>query len=146
MAKGLEELGLDKLPPIKLSYNTSEAHAAIAQAVQDMWKENLGVEVELNNEEWAVYLDSMGAGNFQAGRMGWLADFNDAINFLEIFESVGGNNYTNWESAEYQDLLKKSRAETDPEAREDILRQAEAIFMEDLPISPSLFLYKRMDE
>ena len=56
----MEELGLDKLPPIKLSYNTSEAHAAIAQAVQDMWKENLGAEVELNNEEWAVYLDSWG--------------------------------------------------------------------------------------
>jgi oligopeptide transport system substrate-binding protein len=136
LAKGLEELGLEKLPKITLSYNTSEAHGAIAQAVQDMWKEALGVEVELNNEEWAVYLDSMGAGNFQVGRMGWLADFNDAINFLEIFESVGGNNYTNWEDAEYKELLKQSRTETDPAARRDLLRKAEEIFMEDLPISP----------
>ncbi len=136
LAKGLEELGLEKLPKVTLSYNTSEAHGNIAQAVQDMWKEALGVEVELNNEEWAVYLDSMGAGNFQVGRMGWLADFNDAINFLEIFETVGGNNYTNWEDAEYQDLLKKSRTETDPVARRDLLRKAEEIFMRDLPISP----------
>ncbi|MHA6260490.1 ABC transporter substrate-binding protein [Sporosarcina sp. CAU 1771] len=136
LAKGLEELGLDKLPPVKLSYNTSEAHGSIAQAVQDMWKENLGVDVELHNEEWGVYLDSMGSGDFQVGRMGWLADFNDAINFLEIFETVGGNNYTNWEDAEYQDLLKKSRAETDPAAREQLLRDAEAIFMEALPIAP----------
>jgi len=136
LAKGLEELGLEKLPKITLSYNTSEAHGAIAQAVQDMWKEALGVEVELNNEEWAVYLDSMGAGNFQVGRMGWLADFNDAINFLEIFESVGGNNYTNWEDAEYKELLKQSRTETDPAARRDLLRKAEEIFMEALPISP----------
>ena len=142
----MEELGLDKLPPVKLSYNTSEAHAAIAQAVQDMWKENLGVDVELNNEEWAVYLDSMGAGNFQVGRMGWLADFNDAINFLEIFESVGGNNYTNWENAEYQDLLKQSRAETDPEAREDLLRKAEDYLHGGLTNRSNLFLYKRMDE
>lgn len=69
LEKGLEELGLDSLPTIQLSYNTSEAHAVIAQAVQDMWNQNLGVEVELNNEEWNVYLDTMGAGNFQVGRM-----------------------------------------------------------------------------
>ena len=101
-----------------------------------MWKKNLGVSVELHNEEWGVYLDSMGAGNFQVGRMGWIADFNDAINFLEIFETVGGNNYTNWENAEYQELLKKSRTETDKAAREKLLRDAEAIFMEELPLSP----------
>ena len=106
----MEELGLSELPTVKLSYNTSEAHGAIAQAVQDMWKKNLEINVELHNEEWAVYLDSMGAGDFQVGRMGWLADFNDAINFLEIFETVGGNNYTNWENADYQGLLKESRA------------------------------------
>lgn len=139
LAKGLEELGLDKLPTVKLSYNTSEAHGSIAQAVQDMWKENLGVEVELHNEEWAVYLDSMGSGDFQIGRMGWLADFNDAINFLEIFETIGGNNYTNWENADYQELLKQSRTETDAAAREEILRQAEDIFMEELPLAPVYF-------
>ncbi len=139
LAKGLEELGLTKLPTVKLSYNTSEAHASIAQAVQDMWKENLGVDVELNNAEWAVYLDSMGSGDFQVGRMGWIADFNDAINFLEIFETVGGNNYTNWENADYQALLKQSRVETDVAARDEMLRKAEAIFMEELPLSPVYF-------
>lgn len=136
---GLEELGLDELPPITLAYNTSEAHATIAQAVQDMWSTNLGVDVTLSNEEWNVYLDNMGAGNFQVGRMGWLADFNDAINFLEIFNSIGGNNYTNWEDAEYQELLAQSRTETDPAARKEILRQAEEIFMEALPIAPVYF-------
>ncbi|SET51368.1 oligopeptide transport system substrate-binding protein [Oceanobacillus limi] len=136
---GLEELGLDELPPIQLSYNTDEAHAAIAQAVQDMWRENLGVDVELNNEEWNVYLDTMGEGNFQVGRMGWLADFNDAINFLEIFQSVGGNNYTNWEDEEYSDLLEQSRTETDDAARKEILREAEGIFMDAMPISPVYF-------
>ncbi|RDW20460.1 peptide ABC transporter substrate-binding protein [Oceanobacillus chungangensis] len=139
LATGLEELGLEELPAISLSYNTSEAHAAIAQAVQDMWRQNLGVEVTLNNEEWNVYLDSMSAGNFQTGRMGWLADFNDAINFIELFQSVGGNNYTNWESEEYSNLIEQSRTETDPDARKEILREAEAIFMEDLPIAPIYF-------
>lgn len=139
LEKGLEELGLDKLPTVKLSYNTDEGHATIAQAVQDMWKKSLDVDVELNNEEWNVYLDSMSEGNYQVGRMGWNADFNDAINFLEIFQSVGGNNYTNWESEEYSDLIEKSRTETDPEARKQILRDAEALFMEELPIAPIYF-------
>ena len=139
LEKGLEELGLDKLPKVKLSINTSEAHASIAQAIQDMWRENLGVDVELNNEEWNVYLDSLGEGNFQIGRMGWNADFNDAINFLEIFEHVGGNNYTNWENEEYAALLEKSRTETDEDARRDILRQAEEIFMDEMPVAPIYF-------
>ncbi|WP_106495911.1 peptide ABC transporter substrate-binding protein [Lentibacillus sp. Marseille-P4043] len=139
LQKGLDELGLDKLPTVKISYNTSEAHAAIAQAVQDMWRENLGVDVELNNEEWNVFLDTMSEGNYQVGRMGWNADFNDAINFLEIFESVGGNNYTNWENEEFANLIQKSRTETDEAARDDILRQAEKLFMDEMPIAPIYF-------
>ncbi|MTW87802.1 peptide ABC transporter substrate-binding protein [Virgibacillus dakarensis] len=139
LEKGMEELGIDKLPTIKLTYNTDEGHAAIAQAVQDMWRENLGVEVELNNEEWNVFLDTMGEGNYQVGRMGWIGDFNDAINFLEIFQTVGGNNYTNWENKEYAELLEKSRTETDLEARKDLLRQAEEIFMDEMPLAPIYF-------
>lgn len=139
LEKGLEELGLDKLPTVKLSYNTDEAHAAIAQAVQDMWKKNLDVDVELNNEEWNVYLDSLGEGNYQMGRIGWISDFNDAINFLELFETVGGNNYTNWENKDYQKLLKDSRAELDPDKRQEILKEAEALYMDELPIVPVYF-------
>ncbi|MBO1002130.1 peptide ABC transporter substrate-binding protein [Pseudogracilibacillus auburnensis] len=139
LAKGLEELGLDKLPKVKLSYNTDEEHAAIAQAIQDMWKKNLEVDVELNNEEWNVYLDSLSEGNYQIGRIGWIADFNDAINFLELFETVGGNNYTNWESKDYQELLKASRGELDSDKRMEILKEAEELYMEELPIAPVYF-------
>ena len=139
LEKGLEELGLDELPTVKLSYNTDEGHAAIAQAAQDIWKKELGVEVELNNEEWNVFLDSLGEGDYQMGRMGWIADFNDAINFLEIFETVGGNNYTNWEDDEYKALIKESRTELDPDKRREILREAEAIYMDQMPIAPVYF-------
>lgn len=139
LEKGLDELGLDELPKVKVSYNTDEGHEAIAQAVQDMWKKNLEVDVELNNEEWNVYLDNMGEGNYQIGRMGWIADFNDAINFLEIFETVGGNNYTNWEDEEYQDLLKASRKELDADKREELLKEAEQLFVDEMVISPVYF-------
>lgn len=148
LEKGLEELGVDKLPTVKLSYNTDEGHEAIAQAAQDIWKKELGVEVELNNEEWNVYLDSLGEGDYQMGRIGWIADFNDAINFLEIFETVGGNNYTNWEDEEYQALIKESRTELDPDKRREILRDAEEVFMDHMPIVPVYFysnLYAHKD-
>lgn len=139
LEKGLEELGLDELPKIKLSYNTDEGHAAIAQAVQDMWNRELGINIELNNEEWNVYLDSLSSGDYQIGRIGWIADFNDAINFLELYETAGGNNYTNWENEEYKELLKQSRAELDSDKRQEILREAEELFMEELPIIPIYF-------
>jgi len=139
LEEGLDELDLDELPKVKISYNTDEGHEAIAQALQDLWKKNLDVDVELNNEEWNVYLDSMSEGDYQIGRMGWIADFDDAINFLEIFETVGGNNYTNWEDEDYQALLKESREELDPDKREDILKEAEEMFMDEMVIAPVYF-------
>jgi oligopeptide transport system substrate-binding protein len=143
LQKGLEELGYkdaSELPAVALSYNTSEAHQKIAQAIQDMWKQNLGVEVTLDNSEWAVYLDKVHALDYQVARMGWLGDFNDAINFLEMYRDAdGGNNDTGWESKEFQDLLAQSAKEADPEARQQLLKDAEAIFMEDMPVAPIYF-------
>lgn len=143
LQKGLEELGLkdaSELPAVTLSYNTSEAHQKIAQAIQDMWKQNLGVEVTLDNAEWNVFLDNVNQMDYQVARMGWLGDFNDAINFLEMYRDAdGGNNNTGWESKEFQELLAKSATETDPEARQQLLKDAEAIFMEDMPVAPIYF-------
>ncbi|MED4766440.1 peptide ABC transporter substrate-binding protein [Cytobacillus firmus] len=143
LQKGLEELGYkdaSELPAVTLSYNTSEAHQKIAQAIQDMWKQNLGVEVTLDNAEWNVFLDKVNQMDYQVARMGWLGDFNDAINFLEMYRDADrGNNNTGWESKEFQDLLAKSATETDPEARQQLLKDAEAIFMEDMPVAPIYF-------
>lgn len=143
LQKGLEEMGLSdpsELPAITLSYNTSEAHAKIAQAIQDMWKNNLGVEVTLDNKEWAVYLDAIHNMDYQIGRLGWLSDFNDAINFLEIYRDAdGGNNNTGWSNKEFQDLLAKSATEGDPAARQQLLKDAEAIFMDEMPVAPIYF-------
>ncbi|KAB2335893.1 peptide ABC transporter substrate-binding protein [Bacillus mesophilum] len=143
LAAGLEELGLSdasELPAITLSYNTSEGHQKIAQAIQDMWTQNLGVEVTLNNQEWAVYLDSVHALDYQVARMGWLGDFNDGINFLEAYRDAdGGNNDTGWEDPEFQELLAQSATETDPDARQQLLKDAEAIFMDAMPVAPIYF-------
>ncbi|MCQ5364032.1 ABC transporter substrate-binding protein [Anoxybacillus salavatliensis] len=143
LQKGLQELGLKdvkELPPITLSFNTSEAHAKIAQAIQDMWKKNLGIEVKLENAEWNVYIDKLHSGDYQIGRMGWLGDFNDPINFLELYrDKKGGNNDTNWENPKYKQLLIDSQKEKDPEKRIQMLKEAEAILMDELPIAPIYF-------
>lgn len=139
LEKGLEELGIDELPEITLSYFTDEENKNISEALQDMWKKNLGVDVILDNEEWQVYLNTMSEGDYQVGRLGWSGDFNDAINFLEIFQKGGGNNYANWENDEYSNLLKESKTESDPDKRYKIMRQAEEIFMEEMPVAPIFF-------
>ncbi|MGE5704580.1 MAG: peptide ABC transporter substrate-binding protein [Clostridia bacterium] len=140
LAEGMKELGITKLPPITLSFNTSEGHKKIAEAIQDQWKKNLGVEVKLENQEWKVYIESLHAGNFQIGRMGWLGDFNDPINFLELYkEKDGGNNDTRWENPKFKELLNQSALESDPEKRKKILADAEAILMDEMPIMPIYF-------
>ncbi|NHM32946.1 ABC transporter substrate-binding protein [Neobacillus terrae] len=143
LKKGLEELGLKDakdLPPITVSYNTSEAHQKIAQAIQDMWKSNLGIDVKLDNAEWKVYIDKLHKGDYMVGRMGWLGDFNDPINFLELFrDKNGGNNDTKWENPEFKQLLADSAKESDASKRLDILKKAEAIFMDEMPVAPIYF-------
>lgn len=61
----------------------TEGHKKIAEEIQNQWKKNLGVDVQLVSKEWKVYLDGLHEGNYQIGRMGWLADYNDPINYVD---------------------------------------------------------------
>ena len=115
---------LIRVPVIGLSYNTDDGHQKIAQAVQDMWKTNLGVEVTLDNSEWKVYIDKVQSLDYNIARMGWLGDFNDPINFLEMYYSAtGGNNDTGWENQEFQNLLNSICYRTRCEKRFDLLNK-----------------------
>lgn len=140
LAEGLKELGMTKLPPITISFNTSEGHKKIAEAIQDQWKKAFGIDVKLENKEWKVFIEDLHQGNFQIGRNGWLGDFNDPINFLELYKDKnGGNNDTRWENAKFKDLLNKSALEKDPAKRTQILAEAEKVFMDDMPVAPIYF-------
>ena len=143
LQKGLKEEGYSSvkdLPSISLSYNTNEANAKIAQAVQDMWKKNLGISVELDNAEWQVYLEKLGSLDYQIGRNSWAGDYNDAYNFLALYRDADSStNETGWENAEYVKLLDSSQTETNAEKRKEILKSAETILMDELPIAPVYF-------
>lgn len=139
---GLKELGLASPADLEIavSYNTSEAHAAIAQFIQQGWTSQLGIKVKLDNAEWQVYLDKLSNLDYQVGRMGWIADYNDAYTFLEMYNTASnGNNDTGWENADYTALLKQSVNEKDPEKRKAILLEAEAIMMDEMPVAPIYF-------
>lgn len=145
--KGLEELGLlpEKFPTITLSFNTNREHQRIAQAIQQQWKKVLGIDIQLLHFDWKVYLSKISSQNFEIGRMGWIGDFNDPISFLEPFKynndpETGGNNDTGWENPFYTALLNRAQKETDGEKRNDLLHQAEALLISEMPIIPIYFI------
>lgn len=136
---GMKELGIKDPKDLKvnISFNTSEGHAAIAQYIQEEWSKKLGISSQLDNSEWQVYIEKLKTGDYQIGRMGWVADFKDPYTFLEMFDTAkNGNNQTGWENAQYKDLLKKAVAEVDETKRLEYLKQAEAIIMTEFPVAP----------
>lgn len=142
LAKGLEELGM-KDPAeltINLSINTSEAHASIAQYIQEEWAKNLGIQTQIDNSEWQVYLDKVSQLDYQVARLGWIADYNDASTFLEMYSTAdNGNNDTGWENEEYKNLLDQAAQEADEAKRTELLKDAQAIIMEEMPVIPVYF-------
>lgn len=131
------------MPKIDIYYNTSENHKAIAEIAQNMWKQNLGIEVGILNQEWKVYLQSLHQKKFDVGRMGWIADYADPYTFLSVFTSTSQQNHTGWTDPVYDDLvLNRSTTEQDPQKRFKILQEAERMFLENIPAIP-IYHYAR---
>lgn len=124
-------------PGLELTYNTSESHRKIAVALQQMWKDALNIHVTLRNQEWKVYLDSVNQMDFQMARRGWIGDYVDANNFLDLFLCGGGNNSTGFCDPVYDDMIQKQAPRaTTREQRYAIFRTAETRLMQEMPIIP----------
>lgn len=126
-------------PELELLYNTSEAHRSVAVAIQQMWNKELGINVQLFNQEWKVYLATREARDFDIARSGWFGDYDDPYTFLSLGEADNGNNHTNWESPEYDALITSAGRERDPEKRFEIFQQAEALLLQEMPVLPIYF-------
>jgi oligopeptide transport system substrate-binding protein len=131
------------LPPIEILYNTMEDHRRIAEAIQQMWTENLGIKVRLVNQEWKVYLATMHALEYDVCRGGWIGDYPDPNTFLDCFLTDGGNNETGWSNAEYDRLIHEAAATIDQTQRYERFHRAEAILMEEFPFIP-IYYYTRV--
>ena len=132
--------GPDKPLKVEIRYNTSENHKNTAVAIADMWKP-LGVEVSLLNTDTKThYANLRDKGDFDVARAGWIGDYSDPQNFLFMVESDNdGFNYANYNNPEYDALMDKAAVTVNLDERAAILKQAEVIFMRDLPFIPLLY-------
>jgi oligopeptide transport system substrate-binding protein len=138
----LEEAGFpggEGFPAIEIHYNTSEAHAQIAQVIALAWQRDLGIRAKLRNEEWKVYLDTQNTLRFDVSRAAWIGDYVDPNTFSDMFVTGGENNKTGWGHPEYDRLITAAAATVDPAIRLEQLRQAEELLMKELPILPIYF-------
>lgn len=125
---------------VEIRYNTSEDHKKVASVIAAMWKQWLGAETVLINEEWKVYLQNRRLKQkTQAFRAGWIGDYNDANTFMEILHSQHGLNDTAYANPAYDALLERAGMEADLERRGELMRQAEAMLLDDLPVIPIYF-------
>jgi oligopeptide transport system substrate-binding protein len=127
------------LPTIEILYNERDDHKTIAETVQQMWKENLGVDAVLRGLEWGVYLDSQQTLDYDTCRAGWVADYADPNTFLDMFVTGGENNQTGWSNLRYDELIHQAANEPDPERRMSLLHEAETILVDEQPIIPIYF-------
>ena len=133
----------EKVPTFELLYNTSEGHQKLAQAIQQMWKENLNIDVQLTNTDWKVYLSRQSIGDYSIARAGWIGDYVDPKTFLDMMVTGRGNNQTGWSNSEYDDLLVKAAQSPSQEERFKNFYKAEKILIEELPIIP-IYTYTRI--
>lgn len=126
-----------KLPKVVLGFNTNENHKRIAENVQAQLKTNLGVDVEIKNEEWKVYLKSLQSDAPHIYRMGWQADYPDPDNFISLMLSYSENNHTHWKNPKFDKLVEEGSRELNTEKRRSIYKQAQEILTEqDTPVIP----------
>ncbi len=131
-----------KVPPVAYLFNTSETHRPIAEAIQSMWRETLGVEVTLVNRDWKAVLADRRAGQFAVLRSGWLGDYYDPLTFLGLHTTDATQNFGGWGHPGYDAAIRTARTSGDPDTRMKAFAKAESILMEEAAVIP-IFFYNR---
>lgn len=121
---------------VEIRYNTAESHRRIAVAIASMWRETLGVQATLLNEEWQVFLQNRVSGNLQVYRSGWVGDYNDANTFAEAMLHNHGLNDMGWHNEAYERLVLTAGRTNDAARRRALLEQAERLMLSEHPMIP----------
>ncbi|MDD9728719.1 peptide ABC transporter substrate-binding protein [Mameliella sp. AT18] len=114
-------------------YNTSESHQQIAIVASQMWKQKLGVEVTLENQEWKVFLETRGNQNFELARGAWCGDYNEASTFLDLLTSQSGYNDGKYSNARVDELMAEAKSSQDASP---LYFEVEEILSQDMPVIP----------
>jgi len=130
-------------PRLSILTNTNEGHRQIAEAIQQMWRKNLGIEIGIYNQEGKVWNDSMRRLDYSIARFAWSGDYLDPSTFLDIMASDSGNNQTGWKNAEYDRLLDMARQTADTSRRYAYFQRCEEILARECPFAP-IYYYVRL--
>ena len=137
----LKEAGYEDgvgLPEMVYSTNDASYHKKIAEYLQQAWGE-LGLKVQVNIVEWKSFTPQRRSGNYQIARDGWVMDYNDPSNILELALTRNGNNNAKYSNPEFDALMSKAATEKDPQTRFGYLHQAEDFIMKDTAMVPLLY-------
>ena len=127
-------------PAVEYMYNTDDRHKSIAEALQNMWQTELGVTVNLSNQDWNVFIKSRKDGDYQIARHGWIADYNDPCSFLDMWYTGGGNNDAQYSNPDYDALIDAAKATSDQSERMTAFHAAEDILIgQDAVLAPIYF-------
>ncbi len=126
-------------PKLEYSINENTGHQAVAEAVMQMWKENLGIDVEIATMDWATFQDYRKTTDCEIARQGWLGDYTDPATFFDLFTSTAGTNDGHYNNPKYDELVIGARTEQDPVKRMAMYHEAEAIIMNDMGVIPIVF-------
>lgn len=127
------------LRKFELTYSPAAISPQTLEAVQAMWKKELGVEVSLLAQDFKVYLEGMKSLAYDIAGARWIGDYDDPNTYLDMYLTGGGNNQTGWSNATYDKLIAQAAATPDPAARFALFQQAEKLLLDEAPIAPVLF-------
>lgn len=144
LEEGLNELGMTvddfNASGYTITTDTGDAPLRNCSFIQEQWKANLGIEVDIRQMTYQARLEATSSGNYDISLFGWSPDYNDPMTFLNLWVTGSGNNNSRWSNAEYDGLIEKARSENDPQVRERAFIECERILNEEMPCSP---LYNR---
>lgn len=126
-------------PKVALKMNSDPVNAKVFEAIQQMWRRELGIDIALAQEEYRVYIGSMQTLAYDLLRSRWVGDYNDPATFIDMFTSASGNNNTGWKNPAYDALVARASGEQDPSRRFALLQEAETLLIEEAPIAPIFY-------
>nr|WP_238710879.1 peptide ABC transporter substrate-binding protein [Oceanipulchritudo coccoides] len=128
--------GGEGFPALEYLLNSSESHRKIAEALQAMWQKQLGIEVQLVNQEWRTYLQRRASADFELARASWMGDYAEPSTFLDLWTADSGNNWAGWVNAEYDARMESAHESTDPASRMQLYADAEQVLLREQAIIP----------
>ena len=137
--KALAEAGYpdgEGFPTIQLSFYSDDNLKKIAEAVKEMWEQNLGIKVEVSSADWAVFYSDVQAGNYEVAAMGWGADYINPMSFLPLMYTDDITNNANYSNPEYDAIVDQIKVEKDPEKFGELVKQADEIVSSEYGVLP----------